>query len=138
MADEVTDTIDLDAVRSAHIEANPLTYRTLTLYGRKWQIRKEPNTATLLRFSDGGGVKGQVSFMLGYVHAEERDAFWEALEADEHLDEVLLEKIVDVLMGNGAAAPGGTPSTSDAPSSNSGTNSTEASLPEPVLSPILG
>lgn len=138
MADEVTDTIDLDAVRAAHIEANPLTYRSLTLYGRQWRIRQEPNTATLLRFSDGGGVKGQVSFMLGYVHAEERDAFWEALEADEHLDEVLLEKIVDVLMGNGAAAPGGTPSTSDAPSSNSGTNSTEASLPEPVLSPTLG
>ena len=37
--------------------------------------------------------------------------------------------------GNGAAAPGGTPSTSDAPSSNSGTNSRKPA-PEPVLADL--
>lgn len=128
------DLFDLDEFRDAHVAENPLTYRNLKLYGRTWQVRKDPNIAVLLRFADSGGTRGQLNFVLGYIKAEEREAFHEAIEADEYFDENFLGKLVDYFTEETAGKDGSTSSISEASSSTSGTNSTGSSSVEEAVS----
>ena len=130
MADNV---FNLDEVRAAHIEANPTLYRTLRLYDRDWRVRETPNAFALLGFIDGGGIGGQIKFLTGFIHADEREGFVAALEADEYLDENLLGKIIDYLTGNLVGKDGENSSTSEQSPSPSGENSTVPS-PLPVAS----
>lgn len=118
----MADVFDLDEVRAAYIAENPMEYRTLKLYGRDWRVRMNPNVAVLLSFADGGGAKGQLDFILGYIHADEREAFREALESDEFFDESLLGRLIDwftkASTGNGSpdSAPSESPSSPTGPS----------------------
>lgn len=120
----MTESFDLDAVRAAHIEANPLQYRTLKLYGREWNIRELPNVFTILDFADRGGSGGQVNFLLGFVAAEQREEFAEALRSDEHLDEKLLEALTDFLIKGVVGRPTEPSSPSGGSSSETGITST--------------
>lgn len=135
MAD--ADVLDLDAVRAARIEEHPIEYRELKLYGRIWHIRTNPNIATLLVFADGGGTKGQMEFLLGYVQADERDAFREAITADEYFDEEMLGAVTDFFTGNTVGKDSEKSSTSEPSSSPITPNLTDASLSEapPVSTP---
>lgn len=127
MADNDTHVIDLDAVRAAHREKNPPSYRVLRLYGRDWKIRPLPNVFTLLDMTEGGS---QAQFLLGYVDATQRSDFEKALREDEDLDEEMLTAIMDALMNQETGRPTVPSPSSEGSSSPDGTTSTETSSSE--------
>ena len=127
MGDESPLVIDLDAVRAAHLEANPVTYRTLRLYGRDWRVRDLPNVFTIIDLTEDGS---QVSFILGYAEASQRTEFEKALRSDEHLDEAMLEVLLNALTGSELGRPTVPSTSSDSSSQTDGTNSTADSSSE--------
>lgn len=130
MADEGV--IDLDAVRAAYLEEHPVAYRSLRLYGRDWKIRDLPNVFSIMDLAEDGS---QVSFMLGYVEASQRDDFEKALRSDEFLDEHMLESVLNALTGGEVGRPTEPSSSSDTSSPTDGTNSTDTSSNEEPTEP---
>lgn len=120
-----SDVLDLDLVRAAIVaEAAPVEYRPVKLYDRTWRIRKEPNLVSIMEFAETGGM---LTALLGYVHAEDRDALTADLKADESLDDAVLEAILDAFMREETGRPTAPSSTSAPLSSPSGVSSTDTS-----------
>lgn len=116
--------LNLDGVREKHMAEHPLAYRDLVLYGRTWRVKAEPNIVFTLVLSDGGGTKGLLNFLLGYVKSDEREAFREALEADEYFDADMLGELVSALTTEVTGRPLEPSSASPPSSSDAGTTST--------------
>lgn len=125
MSDQTTYEFDLDAVRAAHIEANPIHYDTLRLYDRDWKIKIDPNVvAGLEMFGDETQI---LDFFLSYVAGEQQEELKKLMKADDYMDDVMIGKIMDYILNRSLGRPTEPSSPSEDGSSETGDGSKDDS-----------
>lgn len=125
MADEMV--LDFDAewekeVAAKGAGAGEVVYRKVKLLGNHWRVADQPSATATLEFMENDGA--QLTFILGYIHPEERAAFKRALESDPNMTIEKIATLADLLSRDRTGFPTVQPATSPptpAPDGTSGT-----------------
>jgi hypothetical protein len=116
---------DLDAVRAAHVEENPLEYDELKLYDRMWKVKTDPNVVSGLEMY--GDETQILDFFLSYVAGDEREELKKKMVEDDHMDDVMIGRLMDWILDRTVARPTVPSSPSGDGSSTTGDGSRDAS-----------
>lgn len=137
MSDAVTEIFDLDAAwekeaAEKHLDTE-VEYRKVRILGQDWRVSKDGSPTATLEFMENPDA--QLTFVLGFLHPDERDLFRKRLDSEPNLTLARVSFIADALMKGVTGFPTVQPPASPTPSEPTGTSGTASSSGEPAAPP---